>query len=58
MMVQLYLAQTVTTNHGSSRAGFAGGKGDHGTGGGGGGAAMSGGKRGTVWLDSVEHSCL
>ena len=38
MMVQAYLAQLVTTNHGSSRAGFAEGKGDHGTGGGGGGA--------------------
>ena len=38
----------VTTNHGSSRAGFAGGKGDHGTGGGGGGAGGSGGKRGVA----------
>ncbi len=38
----------VATNHGCTRAGFSGGRGDHATGGGGGGAGSSGGKRGVA----------
>ena len=41
---------SVATNHGCTRAGFSGGKGDHATGGGGGGAGGSGGKRGNAGM--------
>ena len=41
---------SVATNHGCTRAGFAGGKGDHATGGGGGGAGGAGGKRGPAGM--------